>query len=63
MPLMKLNNDEEFCWREAQQKSFDNIKEYLIQPPALIPLEAKDTIQIIFISRRRLNWIHTNARI
>ena len=29
-PLLKLKNDQEFKWRDVQQKAFEEIKEYLV---------------------------------
>ena len=36
-PLLKLKADQKFVWGEAQQKAFDEIKQYLTSPPVLIP--------------------------
>ena len=36
-PLLKLKNDQEFKWGDAQQKVFDEIKEYMKCPPMLVP--------------------------
>ena len=36
-PLLKLKADQEFKWSDAQQKAFDEIKEYMKSPPILIP--------------------------
>jgi hypothetical protein len=35
-PLLKLKNDEEFKWGNAQQKAFEEIKEYMKNPPVLV---------------------------
>jgi len=37
-PIFKLlRKDQEIVWTEDCQKAFDNIKEYLLEPPILIP--------------------------
>ena len=35
--LLKLKADQKFVWGEAQQKTLDEIKQYLTSPPALVP--------------------------
>ncbi|KAK1651403.1 hypothetical protein QYE76_069208 [Lolium multiflorum] len=37
MGLVKIRSDEEFRWGAEQQRSFDDIKEYLTKPPVLVP--------------------------
>ena len=36
-PLLKLKNDQEFKWGNMQQKTFEEIKEYMKSPPVLVP--------------------------
>ena len=36
-PLLQLNVDQEFVWGKEQQLALDEIKNYLINPPVLIP--------------------------
>ena len=36
-PLLKLKADQEFIWGKEQQLALDEIKNYLINPPVLIP--------------------------
>jgi len=36
-PLLKLKADQEFLWEEEQQLALDKIKNYLTNPPVLIP--------------------------
>ncbi|RLN04398.1 hypothetical protein C2845_PM13G07380 [Panicum miliaceum] len=36
-PLLKLKPDQEFVWGEGQRKALENIKQYLISPPVLVP--------------------------
>ena len=35
-PLLKLKNDQEFKWGDAQQKAFEEIEEYMKCPPVLV---------------------------
>jgi hypothetical protein len=36
-PLLRLKKDQKFVWGEEQQKAFDEIKEYMKEPPVLVP--------------------------
>ena len=36
-PLLKLKDDQEFVWRAEQQLAQDEIKQYLVNPPVLVP--------------------------
>ena len=36
-PLLKLKSDQEFKWGDVQQKSFEEIKEYMKCLPMLVP--------------------------
>jgi hypothetical protein len=36
-PLLKLKKDQEFMWGDEQQKAFDKIKQYMKEPPVLVP--------------------------
>ena len=36
-PLLRLKNDQEFKWGDVQQKTFEEIKEYMKCPPMLVP--------------------------
>ena len=38
-PLLKLKADQEFVWGKEQQLAVDEIKNYLINPPVLVPPE------------------------
>jgi len=35
--LLKLKSDQEFMWGNEQQKTFEEIKEYMKSPPVLVP--------------------------
>ncbi|WJX40324.1 hypothetical protein P8452_27811 [Trifolium repens] len=36
-PLLRLKKDDPFKWNEEHQKAFDDINDYLIKPPVLMP--------------------------
>jgi hypothetical protein len=36
-PLLKLKKDQKFIWGDEQQKAFDEIKQYMKEPPVLVP--------------------------
>jgi hypothetical protein len=36
-PLLKLKKDQKFTWGNEQQKAFDEIKQYMKEPPVLVP--------------------------
>ena len=46
---MKLKADQEFVWGEEQQKALNDIKQYLVSPPVLIPPK-KDKLFKLYLS-------------
>jgi hypothetical protein len=36
-PLLRLKKDMKFVWGDEQQKAFDEIREYMKEPPVLVP--------------------------
>jgi hypothetical protein len=36
-PLLSLKKDQKIVWGDGQQKAFDEIKEYMKEPPVLVP--------------------------
>jgi hypothetical protein len=38
-PLLKLKKDQKFTWGDEQQKAFDKIKQYMKEPPVLVPTQ------------------------
>jgi hypothetical protein len=36
-PLLRIKKDQKFVWGDEQQKSFNEIKEYMKEPPVLVP--------------------------
>jgi hypothetical protein len=36
-PLLKLKKDQKFMWGDEQQKAFDEMKQYMKEPPVLVP--------------------------
>jgi hypothetical protein len=39
-PLLKLKKDQKFIWGDEQHKAFDEIKQYMKEPPVLVPLQS-----------------------
>jgi hypothetical protein len=36
-PLLRVKKDQKFVWGDEQQKAFNEIKEYMKEPPVLVP--------------------------
>jgi hypothetical protein len=36
-PLLRIKKDQKFVWGDGQQKAFNDIKEYMKEPPVLVP--------------------------
>jgi hypothetical protein len=36
-PLLRIVKDQKFVWGDEQQKAFNEIKEYMKEPPVLVP--------------------------
>jgi hypothetical protein len=36
-PLLRIKKDQKFVWGDKQQKAFDEIKQYMKEPPVLVP--------------------------
>jgi hypothetical protein len=49
MELVKIKANEEFRWEAEQQRAFEEIKEYLSKPPALVPPQ-QDRPFYVFLS-------------
>ena len=47
--LLKLKANKEFLWGEAQQKALEEIKQYLISPPALAPPQKHKPLYYIYL--------------
>ena len=47
-PLVKLKADQEFVWGEEQQSALDEIKNYLTNPPVLIPPQQGKSFRLYF---------------
>jgi hypothetical protein len=39
MELVKIKANDEFHWGAEQQRAFEEIKEYFLKPPVLVPLQ------------------------
>ncbi|KAK2455906.1 hypothetical protein QL285_003321 [Trifolium repens] len=48
-PLLRLKKDDPFKWNQEHQKAFDDIKEYLIKPPVLMP-PSRDKAMKLYIA-------------
>jgi hypothetical protein len=40
-PLLRIKKDQKFVWGNEQQKAFNEIKEYMKEPPVLVPPQLK----------------------
>jgi hypothetical protein len=36
-PLLRMKKDQKFVWGDEQQRAFNEIKQYMKQPPVLVP--------------------------
>jgi hypothetical protein len=36
-PLLRIKKEQKFVWGDEQQKAFDEIKQYMKEPPVLVP--------------------------
>src|SRR5688572_30392837 len=52
-PLLKLKPDQEFVWGEEQQKALEDIKQYLISPPVLVPPQANKPFRLCLSADER----------
>ena len=48
--LLKLKNDQEFKWGDIQQKTFEEIKEYMKCPPMLVPPQQGKTFKLYILA-------------
>jgi hypothetical protein len=49
-PLLKLNADQKFVWREEQEKALHNVKNYLKKFSCLNASSRQEAVQVIPIS-------------
>ena len=49
-PLLKLKIDQEFKWGDKQQKTFEEIKEYMKCPPVLVPPQQGKSFKLYILS-------------
>jgi ribonuclease HI len=45
-PLLRVKKDQKFVWGDDQQKSFNEIKEYMKEPPVLVPPQLNRTFKL-----------------
>jgi len=61
-PLLKLKADQKFVWRREQQLALDEIKNYLTNPPVLIPPQQGKSFKL-YVYRWDGHWFSFNSRI
>jgi hypothetical protein len=44
--LLKLKKDQRFTWGDEQQKAFDEIKQYMEEPPVLVPPQLNNPFKL-----------------
>ncbi|XP_050895612.1 uncharacterized protein LOC127102258 [Lathyrus oleraceus] len=49
-PLLRLNKDNDFIWGSEQQEAFDNIKQYLMKPPILLPPSRNRSMKLYIVA-------------
>ena len=52
-PLLKLKPDQEFVWGEEQRKALEDVKQYLISPPVLVPPQADKPFKLYLSADER----------
>jgi hypothetical protein len=48
--LLKLKKDQKFIWGEEQQKAFDEIKQYVKEPPVLVPPQLNKPFRLYVVA-------------
>jgi hypothetical protein len=46
LPVVRLKREEEFTWEAEQREAFEKIKEYLVSPPMLRALKARNLLKM-----------------
>jgi hypothetical protein len=54
LPLVRLKHEEEFTWGAEQREAFEKIKEYLVSPPVLRALKAKNPFKMYIAAQE---WV------
>jgi hypothetical protein len=49
-PLLRLKKDQKFIWGEEQQKAFNKIKEYMKEPPVLVPPQLNKPFKLYVVA-------------
>jgi ribonuclease HI len=52
-PLLKLKADQKFIWGEEQQKTLDDVKQYLKSPLVLMPPQDKKSFKLYLLANER----------
>jgi hypothetical protein len=45
-PLLRIKKNQKFVWGDEQQKAFDEIKEYMKEPPVLVPPQLNEPFKL-----------------
>jgi hypothetical protein len=49
-PLLMIKKDQKFVWGDEQQKAFDEIKEYMKEPPVLVPPQLNNSFKFYVVA-------------
>jgi hypothetical protein len=49
-PLLRIKKDQKFVWGDEQQKAFNEIKEYLKEPPVLVPPQLNKPFKLYVVA-------------
>jgi hypothetical protein len=49
-PLLRIKKDQKFVWGDEQQKAFDEIKEYMNEPPVLVPPQLNKPFKLYVVA-------------
>ena len=52
-PLLKIKSEVSFKWEEVHQKAFEKIKEYLTNPPVLMPPKESKSLKLYISAGER----------
>jgi hypothetical protein len=49
-PLLRIKKDQKFIWGDEQQKAFDEIKQYMKEPPVLVPPQLNKPFKLYVVA-------------
>jgi hypothetical protein len=61
--LLSIKKDQKFVWGDEQQKAFDEIKQYMKEPPVLVPPQLNKPFKLYRGGRYPNYWIGPYTRI